>query len=163
MAVDLLALISVEPGRTDALDWFIGSCLCEGGIWESPRTSDGIHAIERVLERTPDILRVAGRIWEIDQSLHTFWLQLKRNDGAVRFGWVLYFDVIESSERRARNALSNHEDAEEIEWRVKLVGEATVQDDKLTLVPGSTRPDVRDFAMPDLSSEIEWRRSRRRR
>jgi hypothetical protein len=163
VAADLLALISVEPGRTDALDWFIGSCLCEGGIWESPRTSDGINAIERVLERGPDTLRVAGRIWEINQSLHTFWLELHRNDGSERFGWALYFDVIQTSERRARNALSNHEDAEEIEWRVKLVGEATVQDDKLTLVPGSTRPEVRDFAMPDLSAQAEWRRTRLRR
>jgi hypothetical protein len=59
----LLALISVEPGFTDALDWFIGSCLCEGGIWDDPRASDGV-AIERVLERGPDTLRVAGGIWE---------------------------------------------------------------------------------------------------
>lgn len=163
MAVDLLALISVEPGRTNALDWFIGSCLCEGSIWLSPRTSDGINAIECVLERTPDTLRVAGRIWEIDQSLHTFWLELECKDGADRFSWVLYFDVIESSARRARNALSNHEDAEEIEWRVKLVGEATVQEDKLMLVPDSTRAEVRDVPQPDLSQHVGWRRSRRRR
>jgi hypothetical protein len=162
-AADLLALISVEPGRTDALDWFIGSCLCEGGIWESPRTSDGINAIERVLERGPAALRVAGRIWEIDQSLHTFWLELKRNDGSDRFAWSLYFDVIETSARRARNALSSHEDAEEIEWRAKLMGQATAQNDKLTIVPGSTRAEVRDVAEPDVSAQDEWRRSRRRR
>ncbi len=149
MAVDLVALISVELGRTDALDWFIGSCLCEGGIWDNPRTSDGINAIERLLERGPDALRVAGRIWETDQSLHAFWLELKREDGSDRFGWVLYFDVIETSARRARNALSNHENAEAIEWRAKLVGEATVADDKLTIVPGSTRVEVQDVPEPD--------------
>ena len=99
MAADVLALISVELGRTDALDWYIGSCLCEGGIWEHPRTSDGISAI-RVLERGPDTLRVAGHIGEINQSLHTFWLELKRNDVTDRFAWVLYFDVIETSARR---------------------------------------------------------------
>ena len=140
---DLLALISVEPGRTAALDCFIGSCLSEGGVWEHPRTSDGIHAIERVLERGRDALRVAGRIWEIvDQSLHAFWLELRRDDAPDRFAWVLYFDLIETSARRARNALSNHDDAEEIEWRAKLMGQATVEDGKLTIVPGSIRAEV---------------------
>jgi hypothetical protein len=162
VAADLLALISVELGHTDALDWFIGSCLCEGGIWEHPRTSDGISAI-RVLERGPDVLRVTGRIWEINQSVHTFWLELKRDDETDRFRWLLHFDVIETSARRARDAHSNHEDAEEIEWRARLMGQATVQDDKLTIVPGSTRAEVRDVAEPDLSAQDEWRRSRRRR
>jgi hypothetical protein len=78
---DLLALFSVEPAHTQALDWFIGSCLCEAEIWASPRTSDGINGIERVLERGPDALRVTGRIWEINQGLHEFWLELQR-DGA---------------------------------------------------------------------------------
>jgi hypothetical protein len=162
VAADLLALISVELGRTDALDWFIGSCLCEGGIWEHQRTSDGISAI-RVLERGPETLRVAGQIWEINQSRHMFWLELERDDVPDRFAWVLHFDVIETSARRARNALSNHEDAEEIEWRAKVMGQATVQDDKLAIVPGSTRAEVRDVAEPDLSAQDEWRRSRRRR
>lgn len=160
MAADLLALISVELGRTHALDWFIGSCLCEGGIWDHPRTSDGISAI-RVLERGPDTLHVAGHIWEINQSVHTFWLELKRADVPDRFGWVLHFDVIETSARRARDALSNHENADEIEWRAKLEGEAIVQDDKLAIVPGTTRVDVQDLTEPEPSSQGKWRRSRR--
>ena len=105
MTVDLQALLSLEPGHTDALDWFISSCLYDGGIWESPRTSDGIHST-RVLAHASDELRVYGRIWELDQSLHTFWLELKR-DGSGE-------------------------------------GEATIQDDKLTIVPRSTRPLLRD-------------------
>lgn len=142
MTVDLQSLLSLEPGRTDALDWFIGSCLYDGGIWESPRTSDGIHSV-RVLEDASDKLRVCGRIWEIDQSLHSFWLELERDGAADRFAWFLYFDVIETSARRARHAHESHDNPEDIEWRARVVGEATVQVDKLTIGPGSTRVEVR--------------------
>ncbi|HEY5944041.1 MAG TPA: hypothetical protein VIV40_01050, partial [Kofleriaceae bacterium] len=68
-----------------------------------------------------------------------------------------------TSARRARDAHSNHDDAAEIDWRAKLMGQATVQDDKLTIVPGSTRTEVSDVAEPDRSAQDEWRRSRRRR
>jgi hypothetical protein len=141
--VDLQALFSLAPGRADALDSFIGSCLYDGGIWESTRTSDGIHST-RVLEHASDELRVCGRIWEIDQSLHTFWLELKRDGSGDRFAWSLYFDVIETSARRARNAHESHDNAEDLEWRAKVVGEAAVQDDKLMIIPGSTRVEVRE-------------------
>jgi hypothetical protein len=67
------------------------------------------------------------------------------------------------SERGARNALLNHEDPDEIKWRAKLVGEATVQGDTLTIVPGSTRVEVRGVAEPDLSARDKGRRSPRRR
>jgi len=140
-ATDLLELVSVELGHTDALDWFVASCLSEGGIWDRPRASDGITAL-RVFERARDSLRVAGQIWTIDQSIHVFWLELVREHGSDRFRWVLYFDAIEPTARRARDALHNYEGPEEAEWRAKLVGDATVQDDKLTLVPGSTRVEV---------------------
>lgn len=143
MTVDLQSALSFEPGRTGALDWFIGSCLYDGGIWDSPRTSDGIHSI-RVLEHASDELRVCGRIWEIDQSLHTFWLELRRDGAGDRFALFLYFDVIETSARRAQNALDSHDNPEDVQWRAKLAGEATVQDDKLTIGPGSTRVLVRD-------------------
>ena len=148
MTVDLQSLLSHEPGRTDALDWFIGSCLYDGGIWESPRTSDGVHSI-RVLEHAADELRVCGRIWEIAQSLQTFWLELKRDGAGDRFAWLLYFDVIETSACRARNAHVSHDNPEDVEWRAKLVGEASVQDNKLTIVRGSTRVEVR--GIPDAS------------
>lgn len=148
MTVDLPALLSLEPGSMDALDFFIGGCLYDGGIWQSPRTSDGIHSI-RVLEHASDKLRVCGRIWEIDQSLHTFWLELTRDGSGDRFAWSLYFDVIETSARRAQNAHESHDNPEDIEWRAKIIGGATVQGDKLTIVPGSTRVEVR--GLPDAS------------
>lgn len=162
MDVNLLALISVELGHTDALDWFLASCLCEGGIWDRPRTSDGISAI-RVLERGPDTLRVAGHIWEINQSLHAFRLELERTDLADRFGWVLHFDVIETSARRARDALSNHQSAAEIEWRAKLEGDAIVIDDTLTIVAGSTRVLVQDIPQLEPVEQQLHRRGRRAR
>lgn len=141
MAADLLALISVELGRTDALDWFIGSCLCEGGIWKHPRTSDGISAV-RVLEHGADNLRVAGQIWEINQSLHAFWLEIARDTTLGRFAWVLYFDV--TSARRALHAHVDNENAEDVDWSAKLTGQAMVQDDELVLVPASTRIETKD-------------------
>jgi hypothetical protein len=144
---DLEALLPIEPGRTDALDWFIGSCLSDGGLWDSPRTSDGI-IVERVLERTSNVLRVCGRIWNIEQTLHTFWLEIARDGEQDRFGWFLYFDVAESSARRARNAIDNHAVPDDIEWHARLAGEATVQGDALAIVPGSTRVLVRDMPEP---------------
>jgi hypothetical protein len=128
---DLSALIPLEPGSA-ALEWFIGTCLFEAGVWASPRTSDGVNAIERVLERGLDVLRGCGTIWEIDQSLHAFWLEIERTGD--RFAWRLYYDVIASSERRARNAMSNHDRPEDLEWRATLAGEATVEGNALTLV-----------------------------
>jgi hypothetical protein len=148
VAASLEVLLPFEPGRTDVLDWFIGSCLSAGGLWDSPRTSDGIDAVHRVFERAPDVVRVCGRIWHIAQTLHTFWLEVVRDSEQDRFGWFLYFDVAETSARRARNALDNHEIPDDIEWHSKLAGEAGVQDDALVIIPGSTRVLVRD--MPDI-------------
>jgi hypothetical protein len=129
-------LVPLEPGSL-ALEWFIGTCLFEAGVWESPRTSDGIVAIERVGEQGPEALRARGQIWEIDQSLHAFWLEIER--AGDRFAWRLYYDVIASSERRAWDALSSHERAEDIEWRAAIAGEATIEGDALVFVPGSLR------------------------
>jgi hypothetical protein len=137
--IDLTAMFPPEPGRSDALGWFIGSCLCAGGVWESPRTSDGIQGIDRVFERAPDVLRVRGRIFEIDQALHAFWLELARHASGDRVAWSLYFDVAEASPRRARNALDRSDRPDDIEWRAKVTGEATVEGGVLTIVTGSTR------------------------
>jgi hypothetical protein len=71
-------------------------------------------------------------------------LELKRDGSGDRFAWSLYFDVIETSARRARNAHESHDNAEDLEWRAKVVGEAAVQDDKLMIIPGSTRVEVRE-------------------
>jgi hypothetical protein len=107
--VDLEALISLAPGQTDALDRFVGTCLTDAGLWESPRTSDGISDIVRVVERSPQRLRVSGRIWSIDQVLHTFWLELQRAPSGDDMIWCLYFDIAESSPRRTRNALDDQD------------------------------------------------------
>jgi hypothetical protein len=140
VAADLETLLPLEP--VDALDWFVGSCLADGGLWESPRTSDGISNIDRVIERTPDALRVCGRIWNIAQTVHTFWLEIARDHD--RFCWFLYFDIAESSSRRGRNAIDNHAVPDDIEWVAQIAGEAIVESDALAIVPGSTRVLVRD-------------------
>lgn len=113
---------------------FVGTCLTAGGIWSHPRTSDGIPTIVRNVARGPDALGICAYIHEIaDQSLHAFWLELRGK--GERVAWALYFDVIETSPRRARNALDNHAHPDAIEWRVTLTGEATVEDGVLTPVP----------------------------
>ena len=138
MPIDLVALFSLEPRDLYALDWFVGSCLCEGGLWDSPRRSDGIN-VSRVHERAPERLRLWGHIYEIEhQTLHAYWLELVR-DSAEHVAWSLYFDVAEGSRRRDENALSTYDRPEDIRWRAKLAGEAMVRDSVLTIVPGSTR------------------------
>lgn len=142
---DLETLLPVDPAPPDALDLFVSTCLFEGGVWDDPRTSDGIPGIARVLEHAPDRLRLRAQIYEIDdQSLHWFWLELERDAPGYRVTWHLYFDVVASSPRKARNAIDTYERAEDIEWRVRLAGEAEVRDGALTVVPGSARVVVPD-------------------
>ncbi len=158
---DIPELFSRDPWRTDALDEFVGACLTSGGIWSHPRTSDGIPSIVRVLERGSESLGVCARIYEIDdQSLHTFWLELKRDAVNSRIAWFLYFDLIAPSRRREETAINSHDQPEDIEWRAKLSGEATTQDGVLTPVPGSTRVVVQD--MPAIESPERDRRRRGR-
>jgi hypothetical protein len=144
LVVDLEALISLAPGQTDALDRFVSTCLADAGLWESPRTSDGVSEIVRVVETSRDRLRVCGRIWSIDQVRHTFWLELQREAAGDEMTWFLYFDVAESSPRRTRNALDDHDRPEDIHWFATLAGEATILDSVLLPVPGSTRLIVHD-------------------
>jgi hypothetical protein len=127
MPTDLETLHLLDPPSFQALDWFIGTCLYDGGIWDSPRTSDGIQSIGRVLERGPDRLRVGGRIYEIDQTLHTFRLELSRAAADDRVTWSLDFDVTDDSACRAT-----------------LLGEAVIEDGALAIVPGTTRVIARD-------------------
>src|SRR5262249_3747762 len=54
----------VAPTRRHGIH--CGRCLTEGGIWDHWRASDGLHGIDRLIERTPDVLRLIRRIWEID-------------------------------------------------------------------------------------------------
>jgi hypothetical protein len=159
--VDLPELFSRDPWGTDALDLFVGRCLTSGGIWSDPRTSDGIPSIVRVLERGSEGLGVCARIYEIDdQSLHTFWLEIKRDAVNARIAWFLYFDVIETSKRRAENAVNSHDQPEDIEWRAKVSGEATAQDGVLMPVPGSTRVVVQDTPAVEPPEKDRRRRGR---
>ena len=146
VVADLEALLSLAPGQTDALDTFVSCCLSDAGLWDSPRTSDGVPGIERFLERSPQRLRVCGRIWSIDQVLHTFWLELLREAVEGQLTWSLYFDVAESSPRRARSAVQSHDRPEDIHWVATLAGEAAIRDGMLLPIPGSTRSIVRDMA-----------------
>lgn len=130
MHLDLRSLFSLEPGHTDALDSFIGDRLVEAGVWESPRTSDGIVSL-RVVECEPNCLCVCGRIHEIDQTLHSFWLDLTCEASGSRVNWAVYFDPIASSPRRERNAIDTVDRAEDLDWRVALAGLADVRDGAL--------------------------------
>ena len=143
MEVDLQTALPIEPGPMEALDLFVSTCLAEAGMWDHFRNSDGV-AIERLLERSADRLRLAGRIWSIDQAVHTFWLEVKRKDSAATFLWSLYFDVVEATPRRARNAVHDHDRPEDIQWRAIAAGEATIQDGVLRLVAGTARTMASD-------------------
>ncbi|MBA3395361.1 MAG: hypothetical protein H0T89_22115 [Deltaproteobacteria bacterium] len=111
-----------------------------------------------MLERGAEGVGVCARIYEIDdQSLHTFWLEIKRDAVNARVAWFLYFDVVETSRRRAEDAVNRHDHPEDIEWRAKLFGEATTHDGVLMPVPGSTRVLVQD--MPAVEPPEQDRRA----
>ncbi len=130
-------LFSLDPLHTEALDLFVSTCLASGGVWNRPRKSDGISSIDRVFECGPEGIGVCARIYEVDdQSLHTFWLEIHRDVDGIR--WSLSFDVIETSPRRAYNAVHNHDRAEDIEWQARLTGDAIVVDGVLLIVEEST-------------------------
>src|SRR5678815_2282211 len=75
---DLRTLFELEPSP-DAykLETFISDRLFEAGVWGANNCPDGIVHI-RVLEAEPDRLRLCGRLFEINQELHPFWLELER-------------------------------------------------------------------------------------
>jgi hypothetical protein len=126
-----------------------------------PRISDGIPNIDRVLDRGPDGIGVCARIYEIaDQSLHTFWLEIKRDAATEQILWWLYFDVIETSKRRAQNAVQNHDRAEDVNWRAALSGEATMQEGVLTIIVSSTQVSLQELPDHEPSNVQRRRRSR---
>lgn len=122
----LQALRALE-GETDLrepLESFISHRLHEAGVWSSPRASDGISSY-RVVERGPGRVRLCGRIWEIDQTQHSFCLdvewQEEAQSGAI---WRLFFDIDDTamSPRRARLAIDAIDDPTQVQWRVALTG-----------------------------------------
>ena len=68
-------MFSPEPTNdlSDLLESFVAGTLADAGVWSSPRVSDGLVAY-RIVERGPTRVRVCGRIWEIDQTQRSFWL-----------------------------------------------------------------------------------------
>lgn len=129
--VDLRALFALDSGPSDALvESFISQRLFEANVWESPRTSDGIEHL-RIVECEPERVRVSGRIFTIDQTLHSSWLDIERSDRGVT--WALYFDSVASSPRRARNAIDTFDQATDINWRVTLTGLLEIRDGTLVV------------------------------
>src|SRR5262249_36011168 len=96
MEVDLRGLFSLEGASIDALDLFVSHRLFEADVWESPRTSDGIPHL-RIVESAPERMRLCGRIYTIDQVLHSFWLDLEREPDGSAVSWALFFDVVADS------------------------------------------------------------------
>ena len=107
-------LVALESDPRDALESFVAGALHDGGVWPSPRTSDGV-ASYRVIERTPVRARVCGQIWSIEQTLHPFWLDLECGDVVT---WTLYFDVDTTvlGPRGTRNLLDSIQEPTEAPW-----------------------------------------------
>jgi hypothetical protein len=121
----LEALLSLDTGADprDAIELFVARALFGAGLWSSPRRSDGI-ASYRIVEQEPTRIRVCGKIWEIDQTLHPFWLDVEHHAAPAFSTWTLYFDIDATlaSTRRARLALDTILDPGDVTWRVTLTG-----------------------------------------
>jgi hypothetical protein len=125
----LFVLIPEEDAAADKLESFIADALYRADIWNSPRTSDGI-TFWRVVERDPTRVRFSGRIYEIAQVVHSYWLDLERDkERPEQVNWTLYFDIIPGSwsPRRTSMAAEVIDVPEQAEWRVALKGAAMVQ------------------------------------
>lgn len=140
MEVDLRGVFSNEREAIDGLDLFISHRLFEAGVWKSPRTSDGITRV-RVVESEPERMSICGRIYSIDQELHSFWLDLERDALGDFVSWALFFDVVADSPRRARDAIDCYDHANEIDWRVTLTGPSATS----RWHPRGDLMDVHDF------------------
>jgi hypothetical protein len=118
MATDpLFVLIPQEGSSAEALERFIADVLYQGGVWNTPRVSDGISTW-RVDEHGATRVRLAGKIYEISQKLRPFCLDLELDEERPeQVHWTLSFD-----------------------GRVTLTGTAEVQDG--LLVTGSVREGV---------------------
>jgi hypothetical protein len=117
------------------LEAFVADRLYASGVWSSPRMSDGVSAV-RAVEDGPDRARIAGRIWAIDQTLHSFWIDAER-DGtrADRISWTMYFELDPSAltARQLRDATYVLEDPLQARWRTVLSGYAIARDGRLIL------------------------------
>jgi hypothetical protein len=129
----LLLLVPEASPPWYVLEEFVAHRLHEGGVWPSPRTSDGVSSV-RVVEDGPDRARIGGRIWAIEQTLHSFWLEAERaRESADHFAWTLYFDLDPSAHtaRQIRDAVDVIEDPRQLRWRTLLSGHAIARNDRL--------------------------------
>jgi hypothetical protein len=111
----------------ETLESFVAHCLADAGVWSSPRESDGVSSY-RVVERGHTRLRACGKIWEIDQTQHVFWVDVEWDRGTSQVVWTLFFDVDDRAltPRRARHAADVVMDPGEVGWRTTLSGRAAL-------------------------------------
>jgi hypothetical protein len=147
----LFILISEEEDAAAyKLEDFITDALYRADIWDSYRASDGVE-FWRVVKRDPTRVRLSGRIDELSQVGHTFWLDLERDKGrSEQVNWTLYFDIIRGfwSPRRISMAAEVLDVPEQAEWQFALKGSAVVQ--AATLVVDSV------YAIPIDGGEEAW-------
>ena len=121
----LTALLSRDSAADleQPVEAFVADALADAGVWSSRRASDGIQTL-RVVEWGPKRVRVCGKSWNVDQTLHVFWLDADDRATPTSTAWTLYFDVDETSitARRARHVLDLIQDPGEVAWLVTLTG-----------------------------------------
>jgi hypothetical protein len=129
VGVNVLETLRALEGASDlseTLESFVSHRLSEAGVWSSPRVSDGVSSY-RVVERGPKGMRLCGWIREIDQTQHSFLVDVKwEREDQSGGNWKLFFDVDDTamSPRRARLAIDAIEDPSQVPWRVELTGRA---------------------------------------
>lgn len=112
------------------VDRFVDACFCEAGLWNGGQCSDGVGEL-RVYETTPDVARMAGRIWEVaKQTQHAFWLNLTKPGELIQ--WTLFAEM-QGTEREKRHAFDLYERAEDIAWEHRFFGDAALEDGVLVL------------------------------
>lgn len=112
------------------MDRFIDARFCEAGLRNEGHGSDGVGEL-RVYEASPDVARIAGRIWEVTkQTRHAFWLNLTKPGELIH--WNLFVEM-RGTEREKRHAFDLHERAEDIAWEHRYSGDAAFEEGVLVL------------------------------
>lgn len=108
-----------------ALERVVAHCLHHGGIWSSPRQSDGVPWF-RIVARDDAGVHVCGRIFTIGQVEHTFWLDVTRDaatgTSASGASLTLHFqaDTSALSPRAARSVLESIDAPADVHWKVTI-------------------------------------------
>jgi hypothetical protein len=124
-SIDILLLGNERPRDNTyagALEKVVAQCLHHGGVWSSPRQSDGVPWF-RIVARDDAHLRVCGRIFTIGQVEHTFWLDVTRDPGKTSgASLTLHFNADTSalSPRAARSVLESIDAPSDVRWSVTV-------------------------------------------